>query len=390
MTRQKLNIGITCYHTYGGSGVVASQIGMAMARRGHKVHFICYDVPLRLDRFRENLFFHEVEVHDYPLFIFPPYALSLASKMVEVCTYEKLDLLHVHYAVPHATSAYLAKQVMGKGSAKIITTLHGTDITLVGNDRSYLPITRFSITESDGVTAPSLYLKHATYDKLNVATSTAIEVIPNFVNAELFQPLPDGLRVDTSEVLCRAGCCSAAEKIITHVSNFRPVKRLADVVHVFARVCRQMPAHLILVGDGPERSRIEALVRELGLVDKVCFLGKQETFANVLQASDLFLLPSETESFGLSALEAMACGVPVIASNIHGIPEVVLHGETGFLSAVGDVDDMARNALLLLQDDSLRDRMSKAARSRAVANFEETLLIDRYEAFYYTILETRP
>jgi len=378
-----LRIGITCYPTFGGSGVVATEIGMAMARRGHKVHFIAYDVPRRLDRFLENIYFHEVEVHDYPLFVYPPYPLSLASKMVEVTTYEKLDLLHVHYAVPHATSAYLATKMLGEKAPKVITTLHGTDITLVGNDRSYLPIVRFSIAESSGVTTPSKYLRQATYDKLNLSTDIPIEVIHNFVDTNQYRPLGAGEPRNPQPFFER---CTLSDKVITHVSNFRPVKRLSDIVRVFEKIQREIPSHLIFVGDGPERSKTEALVHELGLKDRVCFLGKQEEFVPVLQMSDLFLLPSESESFGLAALEAMSCGVPVIATRVQGIPEVVSHGQTGFLSDVGDIDDMAANAIRLLKDADMLKSFSEASRARTVEYFREELLVDQYEAYYRRIL----
>lgn len=381
--KRKLGIGITCYPTFGGSGVVATEVGMAMARRGHKVHFICYDVPRRLDRYQDNIFFHEVEVHDYPLFVYPPYPLSLASKMVEVASYEKIDLMHVHYAVPHATSAYLAKQLMGDKAPKIVTTLHGTDITLVGNDRSYLPIVRFSIAESDGVTVPSHYLKNATYDKLNLSTTKSIEVIPNFVDTTLYKPRDGG----TKERRCHlSDKLTGKERILTHVSNFRPVKRIQDVIAVFDLVNKEIPSHLVLIGDGPERSKAEAQARDLGIHDRISFLGKQENFVSVLQDSCLFLLPSETESFGLAALEAMSCGVPVIASKVHGIPEVVVHGETGYLSDVGDVKDMAKNALTLLNDHAQMSRFSSAARERVVANFDMERLVDKYEDYYLRIL----
>ncbi|MCB0343683.1 MAG: N-acetyl-alpha-D-glucosaminyl L-malate synthase BshA [Bdellovibrionales bacterium] len=383
MTGKQLCIGITCFPTFGGSGVVAAEIGMAMAKRGHKIHFIAYDVPRRLERFTENIYFHEVEVSEYPLFAYTPYSLALSSKMVEVASYEKLDLFHVHYAVPHATSAYLAKQVLGASAPKVITTLHGTDITLVGNDRSYLPITRFSIMESDGVTTPSLYLKHATYDKLNVASSKEIAVIPNFVDTERYQPVT---REDRCGLMHLLGKCAGSGHILTHVSNFRPVKRLTDVIEIFKRVNEESPSHLILVGDGPERSRIENMVRTLGLESKVCFLGKQDTFTRVLQNSDLFLLPSENESFGLAALEAMACGVPVIASNAEGIPEVVADGETGYLSEIGNVDDMARNALALLTNPKKHEAFSRAARERVVKQYSLPKLIEDYEQYYYKVL----
>lgn len=386
MTEKPLRIGITCYPTFGGSGVIATEIGMAMARRGHRVHFICYDVPGRLQRFTENIFFHEVEVHDYPLFTYPPYSLSLASKMVEVSTYERLDILHVHYAVPHATSAYLAGEILGDKAPRIITTLHGTDITLVGNERSYLPITRFSIAESDGVTAPSRYLQLATYDKLNLSTDIPIEVIPNFVDTNRFVPAQEDQKRMLAPLI---GSCpiSGNIKILSHVSNFRPVKRVCDVIRVFANIQKQLPAHLMLVGDGPERSRAEALTRELGISEKVCFLGKQENFLQVLQCSDLFLLPSESESFGLAALEAMSCGVPVIASNTQGLPEVVTDGETGYLADVGDVEKMAERGLMLLLDKGAHQRFSNAARQRVLTQFDEDTIVSQYEEYYFRVLE---
>ena len=380
-----LRIGITCYPTFGGSGVIATEIGLAMARRGHRVHFICYDMPRRFDRFAENVFFHEVEITEYPLFNHGPYSLALASKMVEVITYENLDILHVHYAVPHATSAYLAKQIIGPKAPKIITTLHGTDITLVGNERSYLPITRFSIVQSDGVTAPSKFLKFATYDKLNVSSEVPIEVIPNFVDTEHFAPLAKRDLTEVRKMFCDNSFCDK-EKILVHVSNFRPVKRMDDVIRMFAEVVKEVPAHLVLIGDGPERSRIEALVRELDIVKRVCFLGKQESFVSILQNSDLFLLPSESESFGLAALEAMSCGVPVIASKAGGIPEVVINGEVGYLSDVGDYKDMAKNAVRLLSDREKWQQFSMNARKLALEKFQLDTMIDRYEGYYHQIL----
>jgi L-malate glycosyltransferase len=373
---KKLKIGITCYPTYGGSGVVASEIGMAMARRGHKVHFICAGVPRRLDRFQENVYFHEVEIQDYPVFVSPPYALSLASKMVEVSIYEKLDILHAHYAVPHATSAYLAKQILGQNSPKILTTLHGTDITLVGNSRSYLPITRFSIIESDGVTTPSIYLKQATYDKLNVPSDTAIEVIPNFVDTAYFAPLEEVRRKRCSDLAAKE------EKLVVHVSNFRPVKRLPDVVKVFSELTKNFSARLVLIGDGPERAGVLDLIRAAGLENRVRFLGKLESFVEVLQQADLFLLPSETESFGLAALEAMSCGVPVIATNAGGLPEVIVNGKTGFLADVGDTERMVEGASKLLADKDLWCQFSQEARKSAVDRFEANLVAARYEEYY--------
>lgn len=380
---KSLRIGITCYPTYGGSGVIATEIGKAMAKRGHRVHFISSDVPRRLMGFTENIYYHEVETEDYPLFDHQPYTLSLASKMVEVSTYEKLDLLHVHYAIPHATSAYLAKQILGDKAPKLITTLHGTDITLVGTARGYLPITRFSIEQSDAVTVPSGYLKNATYDKLNVSSDLPIEVIPNFVDTDLYKPSKADVRGKYSQLL---GFCAKGDKVLTHVSNFRAVKRIEDVIRIFAEVNKVTPAHLMLGGDGPERSKAENLVRDLGLQERVCFLGKQESVVEILQSSDLFLLPSEHESFGLAALEAMSCEVPVIASRAGGIPEVVIDGECGFLSDVGDVDSMAKNALKLLQDPALLQRFGTNARRRVIENFGIEDVITRYENYYLKIL----
>ncbi len=383
MERRPLRIGITCYPTYGGSGVVATEIGMAMARRGHQVHFICYDIPRRLDRFLENVYFHEVEVHDYPLFVYPPYPLSLASKMVEVTTYAKLDILHVHYAVPHATSAYLAKQIMGKDAPKVITTLHGTDITLVGNDRSYLPITRFSIKESDHVTVPSKYLRLATYDKLNLSPDVPIEVIPNFIDTAKYRPADENSSAQLAQLI---GGCALTEKIICHVSNFRTVKRVLDVIQVFAKVVANQRCHLFLIGDGPERSSAEALSRELGLEDKVCFLGKQLDFIPLLQHTNVFLLPSESESFGLAALEAMSCGAPVVATKVQGLPELISHGEDGFLADLGDIEAMSGYVLRLLQDDALQSKMAAAARKKAVDLYSEERLMTQYEESYYRVM----
>ena len=382
---KKLKVGITCYPTYGGSGVIATEIGQAMARRGHRVHFICADVPHRLARFSENVFFHEVEMHDYPLFSTQHYDLALASKMVEVVKHEGLDLLHVHYAVPHATSAYLARQVLGETKLKIITTLHGTDITLVGQERSYLPITRFSIMQSDCVTAPSQFLRGATYDKLNVPSEVKIEVIPNFVDTVAFSPAEQDEQLKMKE---RLGF-TARRPVLVHVSNFRPVKRIEDVVRVFSIVRAQRPCHLLLVGDGPERSKAEDMVRELGLEPDVCFLGKHDMLPEVLRASTVFLMPSKNESFGLAALEAMSCGVPVVGSRAEGIPEVVRHGETGYLAAVGDVEEMARSVLKLIGDDALYAKMSKAARELACREYAQAAVIDRYEELYARVAEVK-
>jgi N-acetyl-alpha-D-glucosaminyl L-malate synthase BshA len=366
-----MRIGITCFPTFGGSGIIATEIGLALGRRGHEVHFICADIPWRFDEFVEHVYFHEVETRDYPLFDHSPYALALTSKMVEVATLHRLDLLHVHYAIPHAASAYLARQILGAKAPKIVTTLHGTDITIVGSDRSFLPITRFAIEQSDAVTVPSHDLRRATHERLAVAAGTAIEVIPNFVDTELFAP---------------AARAHGGAKVLVHNSNFRALKRVDDVIRIFAEVRKSMPCQLVLIGDGPERSRVERLAHELGLAHEVRFLGKQLHFVKVLQEADVFLLPSETESFGLAALEALSCGVPVVASRAGGLPEVIADGETGLLAPVGDVAAMARCTLRLLGDEMLHARMSAAARASALAKFRRDPMIDRYEACYRRVL----
>jgi N-acetyl-alpha-D-glucosaminyl L-malate synthase BshA len=389
MNGTPLKIGITCYPTFGGSGIIATEIGLSLARRGHRVHFICSEIPFRFDHFLENVFFHGVEVRDYPLFDQSPYALALASKMVEVSTYENLDLLHVHYAIPHAASAYLARQILGERAPRVVTTLHGTDITVVGSDRSLLPITRFSILESDGVTVPSQYLKGATYENLDVPKSMPIEVIPNFVDTDFFVPGStkrwDHLRrlFGNSQGLLGS---NGRPRVLIHNSNFRPLKRLEDIVQVFARVRSEVPAFLILIGDGPERSRIERMVRSMNLAKYVSFLGKQLNFLEVLQNSDVFLLPSETESFGLAALEALSCGIPVVGTRVGGMPEVVSEGEFGFLHPVGDVPSMAASVLRLLRDSALYDRMSKAARAKVEERWKQEPMISRYEDYYRRVL----
>lgn len=383
MSKGRLKIGILCYPTYGGSGVVATEIGMAMARRGHQVHFISYEVPIRLERFLENVYFHEVEVADHPIFVYPPYDLALASKLVDVTSHIGLDLVHAHYAVPHATSAFLARQVLGRPSPAIVTTLHGTDITLVGSEQTYRPITRFSIMQSDCVTVPSQFLRDATFDRLDIPRTLGIEVIPNFVDTSRFCPARD----DNCRRLISSLGGRQGERIMVHISNFRPVKRVLDVVRVFALVNTAVPSRLIMVGDGPERAACEDLVRELSLEAKVTFVGKQASIAEVLQAACLFIFPSENESFGLVALEAMSCGVPVIATSVGGIPEVVRHGETGYLSGVGEIEAMAANAVRLLGNADLHREFSLAGRARAVAHFESSCIIDRYEELYFSSLE---
>jgi N-acetyl-alpha-D-glucosaminyl L-malate synthase BshA len=377
VSAQGLRIGITCYPTFGGSGIVATEIGVALARRGYQVHFICSRLPSRLGELRENVELHEVASPSYPLFD-SPYALALASKMVEVSRSASLDVLHVHYAIPHATSAFLATQILGKDAPRVITTLHGTDITLVGSDPSFLPITRFSISRSDGVTVPSRALRESTYALLGVERSKPIEVIPNFVDTELFTPDPhrstEGRR----------------PFVLVHNSNFRPVKRVEDVVRVFAAVKRELPCTLVLIGDGPDRPRMEERVRQLGLEGSVRFLGEQLTFIEHLQRADVFLLPSELESFGLAALEALSCGVPVVASRIGGLPEVVSDGETGFLHPVGDIEAMAQSVLRLLRDPALHSRMSRAARASAEASWPIEPIVARYETYYRQVLEAAP
>jgi N-acetyl-alpha-D-glucosaminyl L-malate synthase BshA len=371
-----VNIGITCYPTFGGSGVIATELGIALAKRGCEVHFISYALPSRLNVAHERIRFHEVNVTPYPLFDpYPPYTLALATKMAEVAAYERLDILHVHYAIPHAISAYLAKQILGPARLRVVTTLHGTDITLVGRDESYLPITKFGIESSDGVTAVSHWLKEETVR--NFDTKKEIEVIPNFVD-------PDRFRKDGSE-FHRAFHCGNA-RIVTHVSNFRPVKRIIDVLEVFLRISGRMDARLMMVGDGPERSRAEAFCREHNLRDKVFFLGNVPNLEEVLAGSDLFLLPSETESFGMAALEALASEVPVIATQAGGLPELIRDGETGYLLPVGDVEGMAAQAMKILGDDELRGRLGREGRRLATEVFDVERVVPAYLAFYEKIL----
>lgn len=370
-----LRIGITCYPTYGGSGIVATELGKELAERGHRVHFISYALPQRLVHYHPRIFFHEVEVVTYPLFEHAPYVLALASKMAEVAEYEKLDLLHVHYAIPHATAGYLAKKICGN-RLKVVTTLHGTDITLIGNDRSFLPVTRFSIEASDGVSAVSRFLKRVTYKEIKVKKD--IRVIPNFINTRIYQR--------SGENGCRGKLARRNERVLIHVSNFRPVKRIEDVIGVFEIVSKKVPSRLLLVGDGPERSRIEGLVRAKRLQERVQFLGKQESVVEMLSCADLLLLPSQTESFGLAALEAMSCGVPVVASKVGGLPEVVTQGVTGFLCPLGRVEEMAEASLKILKSDRLWSKMSAACRKRAVETFSTERILPRYEKLYNDVL----
>ncbi|MFT6828127.1 MAG: N-acetyl-alpha-D-glucosaminyl L-malate synthase BshA [Roseivirga sp.] len=367
-----MKIGIVCYPTFGGSGVVATELGIGLAKKGYKIHFITYSQPTRLDFFNENLFYHEVNIRSYPLFKFPPYELALASKMVDVVKYEKLDMLHVHYAIPHASAALLAKQILKTQGIDIpvITTLHGTDITLVGKDPSYEPVVTYSINQSDGVTSVSEDLKKDTYKHFNITRE--IEVIPNFIDLEKFKKQ----RKDHF----KTAICPNGEKLIVHTSNFRKVKRIDDVVKVFHKIQQVMPARLLLVGDGPERDGIEALCRELGISEEVRFLGKLEAVQEVLSVADLFLMPSEKESFGLAALEAMACEVPVISSNAGGIPELNINGVTGFNSNIGDIEDMTKNALHVLKEDNLPTFKTNAL--KRAQEFDVTNILPQYEAFY--------
>jgi N-acetyl-alpha-D-glucosaminyl L-malate synthase BshA len=372
-----MKIGIICYPTYGGSGVVATELGKALASVGHEVHFITYTQPPRLDFFSENIFYHEVSVASYPLFEYLPYESALASKMVDVTVNEQLDLIHVHYAIPHASAAYLAKQILKyKGiHVPVITTLHGTDITLVGRDPSFEPVVTFSINESDGVTAVSESLRNDTYSSFEILSN--IEVIPNFIDLNRFQKQSKGH--------FKLAICPNGEKLLMHTSNFRKVKRIQDIIQVFAKVQKQIPAKLLLVGDGPERSGMEALCRDLGVAADVRFLGKLDTIEEALSLADLFFLTSEKESFGLAALEAMACEVPVISSNAGGITEVNIHGETGFVSEIGDVDDMVANTIKILTDEGLHLKMKSNALARA-KEFSLEKILPMYERYYEKIV----
>jgi N-acetyl-alpha-D-glucosaminyl L-malate synthase BshA len=375
-----MKIGITCYPTYGGSGVVATELGIELAARGHDIHFITYSQPFRLTGREANIRYHEVPVSNYPLFEYPPYDLALATRMAEVAEFYSLDLLHVHYAIPHSVSALLARQMLAARGRHLpfITTLHGTDITLVGLDRSYLPITRFGIDESDGVTAISSYLRDRTYEAFDITRD--IEVIRNFVNCDFYIRNPELVAQQ------RPRYAAANEKILVHLSNFRPVKRVTDVIEVFARVAPVVPSRLLLIGDGPERSAAEFLALKLGVADRVDFLGKQENVNELLALADVMLMPSEMESFGLAALEAMACCVPTIATRVGGVPELIEHQQNGLLYEVGDVDGMAAGALSLLTDPERLETMSCAARKTAQDKFCATRIIPMYEAYYEKVV----
>jgi N-acetyl-alpha-D-glucosaminyl L-malate synthase BshA len=372
-----MNIGIVCYPTFGGSGVVATELGKALAQEGHKVHFITYSQPPRLDFLNENLFYHEVDFHSYPLFDFPPYELALASKMVSVVKNEKLDLLHVHYAIPHASAAYMAKQILKTQGIVIpvVTTLHGTDITLVGKDASYEPVVTFSINESDGVTAVSEDLRNETYHSFKITND--IEVIPNFIDLEKFKK--------QKKDHFKKAICPNGEVLVVHTSNFRKVKRVGDVINIFANIHAEIPAKLLMIGDGPERSKAEAQCRELDISQDVRFLGKLEAVEEVLSVADLFLMPSEKESFGLAALEAMACEVPVISSDTGGLPELNVQGVTGFMSPVGDVEDMTRNALFILDKNNLQTFKDNAL--KRAKEFDISRILPLYESYYQRVME---
>jgi N-acetyl-alpha-D-glucosaminyl L-malate synthase BshA len=376
-----MKIGITCYPTYGGSGVVATELGIELAAAGHQVHFIAYSQPFRLRGREQDIAFHEVSVSNYPLFEYPPYDLALATRMAEVAAYCELDLLHVHYAIPHSISAFLAREMLARDGKRLpfITTLHGTDITLVGLDHSYLPTTRFGINQSDGVTAISNYLREKTIQEFH--PERAIEVIPNFVNCDVYMPLSAEQRAAG-----RARYAADGEKILVHLSNFRPVKRTADVVRIFSRVARELPARLLMIGDGPDRSAAEWIAHSKGIQDRVHFLGKLDNVSEVLPLADLLLLPSELESFGLVALEAMACRVPTIATRVGGVPELIEEGVTGRLFPVGDVDAMAAAAVELLRDGDRYQAMADAARRTARARYCATKILPLYEQFYERVL----
>ena len=376
-----MRIGITCYPTYGGSGAVATELGLELARRGHEIHFVSYASPFRLRGFAERVTFHEVTQLEYPLFEqSSPYALALAVKQHEVAKREQLDLMHVHYAIPHAATALLAKQMlkeMDNRDLKVVTTLHGTDITLVGQDPSYYTLTKYSIEKSDAVTAVSSFLREETYRAFGCGNCD-VRVIPNFISTADYHPPADDS--------FRRALAPKGHRILVHVSNFRPVKRVLDVVRIFAGVRKELPATLVLVGDGPDRDAAEREVDQLGLAKDVRFLGKVENVGDILRGSDVFLLPSATESFGLAALEAMACGVPVVASAAGGIPEVVQDGKTGFLAPVGDVAGMAERALRILKEPAEQERMRRAAAARAL-EFSADRVVPRYEQVYEEVLK---
>lgn len=370
-----MKIGITCYPVYGGSGVVATELGIALAARGHEIHFISYALPFRLGKLAPNIFFHEVDVTSYPLFEYPPYSLTLTSKMASIAKHEKLDVLHVHYAIPHATSAVIARQILEQQGIRIpvVTTLHGTDITIVGRDPSFAPVVTYSINQSDGVTAVSEYLRKETLSNFEIDRN--ISVIPNFIDTNRFK------RQESSSL--KQKLCPNCEKVLVHVSNFRPVKNAKQVVEIMHRLKQDnYSLKLLLVGDGPDRVPAEHLARELGIYDDILFMGKQEAVQDILSIADVFVMPSGSETFGLAALEAMACGVPVVASNIGGLPELVDHGENGFLCPLGNVDAFAERIRQIVSSDTLRQKMGDAARQKAKDCFDNEHVIPLYEKLY--------
>ena len=374
-----MKIGIVCYPTFGGSGVLATELGIALSDKGYEVHFITYEQPVRLNQsFHPNIYFHEVKVPTYPLFDFPPYETALASAMVNVIVNQNLDILHLHYAIPHASAAYFARQILKKTGRDIpfITTLHGTDITLVGKDPTYEPVVTFSINESDAITAVSENLKAETFHSFKIEKE--IHVIPNFVDIKRFH--------QTDKDHFKQMLAPEGERILVHVSNFRTVKRVQDVIRVFEKIRHEIPSKLLMIGDGPDRQMAEDLARSLGLYNDVRFLGKQDQISEILSIADLFILPSQTESFGLSALEAMACSVPLISTNAGGLPEINVEGKTGFLSDVGDIESMSKNAIYILSDDERLQHFKKAAIAQA-RKFEKQHIIPQYEQLYCDIIK---
>jgi N-acetyl-alpha-D-glucosaminyl L-malate synthase BshA len=374
-----MKIGIVCYPTYGGSGVMATELGVALAKRGHEIHFITYKRPARLANFQEKVYYHEVDAEDYPLFEYSPYDTTMASKLVNVVLYENLDILHVHYAIPHAAIAYMAKKILlTKGRyIPVVTTLHGTDITLVGKNKDFAPVVEFSINKSDGVTAVSNSLREQTMKSFNIEKD--IEVIYNFVDFTRFKK--------TSKEHFKKAIAPNGEKILTHISNFREVKRVEDVIRVFDQVHQILPSKLLLIGDGPDRRKAESLCRELGIMDEIRFLGKQDAVEEILAVSDVFLIPSANESFGLAALEAMACEVPVISSDVGGLPEVNIHGKTGYLSPIGSIEDMAKNTLKIIGNDQTLAQFRQRALEQA-KRFALDLILPQYEEYYEHVLKS--
>ncbi len=373
-----MKIGIVCYPTYGGSGVIATELGIELAKRGHQVHFITYAQPMRLDRFQDNIFYHEVEQPHYPLFEFPLYSLALAGKIIDVVRYEQLDIVHVHYAIPHAISGYLAKEILkNEKNVQLVTTLHGTDITLIGLEPTFLPLVKFSLDQSDAVTAVSKFLADKTLSGFKTLHEPI--VIPNFVDTKLYY------RMECTKI--RSQIAPNGEKILMHVSNFRPVKRILDTIYIAHDILKTMPIKLVLVGDGPDRAEAERVSRELEMHEHVRFLGKQNALPEILSIADIFLMPSQSESFGLAALEAMACGVPVIGTNLGGIPEVITHSENGYIAELGDIKRMAKYAIDLLNHPRKWSEFSLKARQRAVEVYDISLIVPQYEALYESLVK---